>query len=54
VSLQAHPHPRPYAKFYAVEIYKREVLLKIISHCTNYPLLGGKLESLKNFNQKFL
>jgi len=42
----------PYGKFYAVEIYKKEVLLKIISHCTNYPLFGEKLESLKKFNQK--
>ena len=44
----------PYGKFYAVEIYKKEVLLKIISHCTNYPLFGEKLESLKKFNQKLL
>ena len=42
----------PYGKFYVVEIYKKEVLLKIISHCNNYPLLGEKLESLKKFNQK--
>jgi uncharacterized protein (DUF433 family)/autonomous glycyl radical cofactor GrcA len=42
----------PYGKFYAVEIYKKEVLFKIISHCTNYPLLGEKLESLIKFNQK--
>ena len=42
----------PYGKFYALEIYKKEVLLNIISHCTNYPLLGEKLESLKKFNQK--
>lgn len=43
----------PYGKFYVIEIYKKEVLLKIIFHCTNYPLLGEKLESLKKFNQKF-
>ena len=42
----------PYGKFYFLEIYKKIVLLKIISHCTNYPLLGEKLESLKNFSQK--
>lgn len=42
----------PYGKFYFLEIYKKEVLLKIISHCTNYPLLGEKLESLKKFSQK--
>jgi uncharacterized protein (DUF433 family) len=42
----------PYGKFYFLEIYKKEVLLKIITHCTNYPLLGEKLESLKKFSQK--
>ena len=42
----------PYGKFYVVEIYKKEILLKITSHCTNYPLLGEKLESLNKLNQK--
>ena len=42
----------PYGKFYFLEIYKKIVLLKIINHCTNYPLLGEKLESLKKFSQK--
>lgn len=42
----------PYKKFYVLEIYKKEALLKIITHCTNYTLLGEKLESLKKFNQK--
>ena len=41
-------------KFYSIEIYKKEVLLKIITHCTNYPLLGEKLESLKKFRLKLL
>ncbi len=36
----------PYAKFYFLEIYKKQVLLNIINHCANYPLMGGKLESL--------
>ena len=40
------------SKFYSIEIYKKEVLLKIITHCTNYPLLGEKLESLRKFRQK--
>lgn len=40
------------SKFYFLEIYKKEVLLKIITHCTNYPLLGQKLESLKVFHKK--
>lgn len=41
----------PYGKFYYLEVYKKEVLLRIISHCNNYPLLGGKLESLKEFRE---
>ena len=44
----------PYGKFYYLEIYKKEILLKIITHCTNYPLLGEKLESLKKFSQKLI
>ena len=43
-----------YGIFHAVEIYKKEILLDIIDHCTRYPLLGGKLESLKKFNKKLL
>lgn len=43
-----------YGKFYSIEIYKKEVLLKIISHCTNYPLYGEKLESLKIIRQKLV
>jgi len=39
-------------KLYSIEIYKKEILLKIIIHCTNYPLLGEKLESLNKFHQK--
>jgi uncharacterized protein (DUF433 family) len=42
----------PYGKFYFLEIYKKQVLLKIITHCTNYPLLGEKLESLKKFRKQ--
>ena len=37
----------PYGNFYFIEVYKIEVLAKIVAHCTNYPLLGEKLESLK-------
>jgi hypothetical protein len=44
----------PYAKFYLLELYKKEVLLKIITHCNNFPLLGEKFESLKKFSQKLL
>lgn len=39
-------------KLYSLEVYKKEVILKIINHCINYPLLGEKLESLKKFNKK--
>lgn len=39
----------PYSKFYYLEVYKKEVLLEIITHCTNYPLLGEKSESIKEF-----
>jgi len=35
--------------FYLVNIYKKETLLKIIKHCINFPLIGEKNESLKNF-----
>lgn len=35
---------------YFIETYNREVLLKIINHCFNYPLLGEKLELLKKFS----
>jgi hypothetical protein len=41
-----------YGNFYVLEVYKKEALHKIIEHCTNYPLLGEKLESLKKFSQK--
>jgi len=44
----------PHGKFYSIEIYKKQVLLKIITHCTHYPLLGEKSESLKKFSQKLI
>lgn len=44
----------PYGNFYLIEVYKKEVLFKIITHCTNYPLFGEKLESFKKFSQKLL
>lgn len=42
----------PYGKFYSLEIYKREILLKIMAHFTSYPLLGEKLVSLNKFSKK--
>ena len=41
-----------YGKFYALEIYKKEVLKKIITHCYNYPLLGEKRISFEIFSHK--
>jgi len=41
-----------YGKFYALEIYKKEVLKRIITHCYNYPLLGEKRISFEKFSQK--
>ena len=35
--------------FFFLEIYKKESLLSIINHCTYYPLLGEKYQSLKKF-----
>lgn len=43
-----------HGKFYYLEVYKKQVLLKIIAHCANCHLLGEKLESLHKFNQKLL
>lgn len=43
----------PFGNFFFIEVYKKEILKKIINHCYFYPLLGEKAESLKNFNQNF-
>jgi hypothetical protein len=40
-----------YGNFYSLEIYKKEVLSRIIYHCTNYPLIGEKLESFTKFKK---
>lgn len=42
----------PYGEFYFLQVYNKEVLLKIITHCSRYPLLGEKLESLKKLNKE--
>jgi len=44
----------PYAKFYLLEIYKKEALLKIMDHFYEYPLLGEKKESLNKFSEKLM
>lgn len=42
----------PYGKFYSIEVYKKEVLLDVIKHCSEHPLLGAKLVSLNKFKKK--
>ena len=43
----------PYKNFYFLETYKKETLLTITNHCTNYPLLGEKSQSLNKFIKVF-
>ena len=43
----------PYKKVYLIESYKKETLNRIINHCTNYPLLGEKSQSLEKFIKAF-
>ena len=43
----------PSKDFYSLEVYKKEILYKIIKHCLNYPLLGEKAVSLKKFIEVF-
>lgn len=44
----------PSKNFFFIEVYKKEVLLNIIAHCSNYSLLGEKSESFKKFKEKIL
>ena len=37
--------------FYSLEIYRKDVLNKIIHHCETYPLLGAKKYSLIKFKE---
>lgn len=48
-------NPTRYAtkNFFVIESYKKETLDRIISHCTNYPLLGAKSQSLDKFIKAF-
>lgn len=39
----------PGKDLYLLEIYKKETLLKIMSHCIDYPLLGEKSKALEKF-----
>ena len=44
---------KPYInkEFYSLEVYKKDVLNKIIDHCEIYPLLGAKKDSLLKFKE---
>ena len=37
--------------FYSLEVYRKDVLSKIILHCETYPLLGAKKDSLFKFKE---
>lgn len=39
----------PSKNFYLIEIYKKEILKKIVKHLDKYPLIGQKKESLKGW-----
>lgn len=39
--------------FYSLEVFKKEILDKIINHCLKYPLLGEKSLSLNKFIEVF-
>jgi len=43
----------PSKNLYSIEIYRKEIIRKIIIHCTNYPLLGEKLDKFKKFSKEF-
>jgi len=40
-------------KFWFIEIYRKLILIKIINHCINYPLLGEKILSFTKFRDLF-
>lgn len=42
----------PSRNFYFLEIYKKEILKKILDHFNDYPLLGEKAESILKFKSK--
>lgn len=43
----------PQKDFYLIEVYKKSILLIIIEHFNNYPLLGEKLNSFNLWKNKF-
>lgn len=40
-------------KFWLIEVYRKSVLVKIIHHCIEYPLLGEKILSFTKFRDFF-
>ena len=40
-------------KFWFIEVYRKTILIKIIDHCTKYPLLGEKTLSFYQFKNFF-
>jgi hypothetical protein len=40
-------------KFWFIEIYRKWILIKILNHCINYPLLGEKILSFTKFRDLF-
>lgn len=40
--------------FYVLEIYKKDVLKRVISHCTLYPLYGEKNKTFLLFSKSFI
>jgi hypothetical protein len=40
-------------KFWFIEVYRKLILIKIINHCVNYPLLGEKKLSFTKFRDLF-
>ncbi|MBV8801663.1 MAG: hypothetical protein JO131_01615 [Gammaproteobacteria bacterium] len=40
-------------RFWFIEVYRRSVLINIINHCIEYPLLGEKLMSFIKFKDLF-
>jgi hypothetical protein len=40
-------------RFWCIEVYRKSTLIKIINHCTEYPLLGENLLSFTKFRDLF-
>ena len=40
-------------RFWFIEVYRKSVLINIVNHCIEYPLLGEKLLSFTKFRNLF-